>query len=259
MVRGINLMSKQPIKRLFFDIEISPCSGWFWRTGKQVVTYKQVLDENRIICLAYKEQYSKKTECLYWDDAQSDQALVKQFQDIAKDYDVIVGQNSDNFDIKHVAARLAKFDETPLQISVAEDTYKQAKRHLNLPSYSLDYLGGYFGVGNKLATGGVDLWLDVWLKNDRKKLLKMGKYCKQDVVLCEAVYNKIYPYVDHKTNLATYKEDRSSCPNCGEQSLVIDGYRYTRTGKKVRYRCNNCFRYCTIGKNLIANSSEYPR
>lgn len=249
---------KDPIKRMFFDIEISPCTGWFWRTGKQVVTHKQLLTHNKIICLSWEEEHSKKGGNLVWDNNQDDKALVEEFQEIASGYDVVIGQNSDSFDIRHVAARLAYHASKPLHISISEDTYRQCKRRLALPAYSLDYLGKYFGVGRKIKTDS-SLWEQIVFEDRQDKLPLLIKYCRQDVKLDKAVWQRVYPYVDHKVNYGIINDDRGACPHCGSNDIIRRGYSYTRAGKKAKYQCNSCYRYSTKGHNEIKKGGEILR
>jgi DNA polymerase elongation subunit (family B) len=246
------------IKRIFYDVEISPCTAWVWRTGKQQITHKQILSPNKIICLAWEEETTKKGGILYWDDNQDDKEIVEAFQEIAANYDMVIGQNSDKFDNRHVAARLAYHSSKPLHISTSEDTYKQTKKSLALPAYNLDYLGNYFGVGRKVKVDA-DLWIDVVFKNDRTKLLQMGKYCKQDVKLDKAVWKRLYPYVEHKTNYAALNNDPRMCPRCGSTHIEYRGYQYNKLGVKRQVHCLECFRYSLVGKNELRDSSLYPR
>lgn len=246
-------------KRLFCDIEIAPCLGYFFRTGKQNVYESQILEHPTIICIAYRWEHSKKGKVLYWDNNQDDKQLVEDFREIAKEADVVIGHNSEGFDIKWIATRLCWHSSFRLNIQSSEDTYRQARRNLYLPSYKLNYLARWFGIGTKLSEGWADLIVPVWREKDDKALAKMGKYCLQDVDLALEVWKRLYPYVDHKTNYATLNLNPELCPQCGSSNTKKNGTRRSKVGLYQNFLCNNCGSSFKDGKNLIKNSAEYLR
>lgn len=71
------------INRLFFDIETSPCLGWFWRPGYQTnLNYGNVIEDAKIICICYKWNYSPKIYYLKWDKNQCDKEMMIKFIEI---------------------------------------------------------------------------------------------------------------------------------------------------------------------------------
>ena len=72
-------MSKQKIKRLFFDIEVSPNIGLFWQPGHKIsLDYGNIIQERAVICICYKWQ-GGKTQSLTWDKKQDDKEMLKKF------------------------------------------------------------------------------------------------------------------------------------------------------------------------------------
>lgn len=243
-------MNTQP-KVMFMDIETSPCLGWFWRTGKQVVSSDQVLDHTKIICICYMWEGEDKVHTLTWDRKQDDKKMLEKFSKETAKADCVIGHNGDNFDIKHVQARLAFHRLPPIDIVLTDDTLKMVRNKFNLASYKLGYLGEYFGVGRKLETGGgIKLWLHVWLENNRRKLEEMCKYCRKDVKLLADVYECIKPYVKHKLNRAMFSEERV-CPKCGSGKLIKHGTRrvVSNLQLKQRWLCQDCGATSTTGVN----------
>ena len=91
------------LKILFCDIEISPQLTYTWpHTGKQYITYEQILEDSKIIMISYKWAGKKKVYNITWDEEQNDKCVVDAFQYDTQAADVIIGHNSQNFDLKHI-------------------------------------------------------------------------------------------------------------------------------------------------------------
>ena len=247
------------IKRLYFDIETSPCLAWAWSTGKQYVNADQILEPTKIICISYKWEGKKKVHSLTWDKNQCDKKMLKEFSAIMEEADEVVGHNGKSFDLRHINARVAYHGLKKVSVVFIEDTLKLARSELRLPSCSLNYLAKYFGIGEKVKTGGIDLWLDVWLSNDKKALKRMVTYCNGDVTLLENVYKRIKPYVNVRGNLAAVNEANRMCPSCGGKLHKHDKRFVTALRKVQRYRCQGCSKVFKGGINLLKKPSQYPR
>lgn len=232
------------VRRLFFDIETSPCVGWFWRPGYNLnLDYNNILENAKIICICYKWEGDKKTYSLAWDSKQNDKKMLKDFVRILNQANEIIGHNSDKFDIKWLRTRclIHGIDMMPDYASI--DTLKEARKGFNFPSNRLDSIGRYTGVGKKIKTTG-ELWYDTCFKNDRKALDKMIKYCIQDVVLLERVYAKMKTFIKPKYSMA---EDKASCPRCNSSNLKLRSNKISGTG--VRYKqvqCTDCGTYTKV-------------
>jgi uncharacterized protein YprB with RNaseH-like and TPR domain/predicted RNA-binding Zn-ribbon protein involved in translation (DUF1610 family) len=255
------IMSKIKSPRiLFFDIETCPCEAWVWSTGKQRVDASQILEPSRIICISYKYSDERKVKHLHWDKNQCDKKMLKEFADVAEDADVVMGHNGKNFDVRHINARVAYHSLRPIDFSMVEDTLMMTRKKFRIPSHKLDYIAQYFKVGGKLATGGISLWMDVWLRNDKKALRKMIKYCDQDVRLLERVYKRIQPYVDTRINYAAINDNDRICPSCGSTKLHKHDKRFISQFKQVqRYRCQSCGKISKGGQNLLKKTARIPR
>lgn len=227
-------------KTLIYDIETSPCIGFFWGTGKTVIGHNQIWKPGKIICIAYRFTYWPEGEVktLKWDPAQSDEKMVKKFYDIACKADIIVGHNGDAFDKKWINTRLAYYEHPTIKHVDTEDTLKLCRREFRLPSYRLDFICKFFKIPGKLSTSS-DLWERVVRYNDRKALTDMVEYCANDVLILGQLWDRIYPYVDHKLNRAVMKGE-SACPECGSNSYQKWGVRRTRAGEFDRFKCNDC-------------------
>lgn len=248
----------QPI-RLIYDIETSPCQGWFWTSGKQVVTANQIREAGKIICISYRFKHwdEGRVERLTWDKNQNDKDMVLAFQKIAEEADVIVGHNGDAFDQKWINTRLA-YHKAPGTIShkTSEDTLKQCRQKFRLPSFKLDFLCKYFGIKGKLSTSS-SLWEDVVFNNDREALEYMSAYCDNDVLILSELDDRIYDYVGHKINVSTFTGTRDICPRCGDSDRRKRGYTYTAQAKKQMWECLGCHHRYPDTVNLLAGQGKF--
>lgn len=113
------------IRRLFFDIETSFNIGWFFDIGyNKVITYDQILEHAKIICISYKWEGQDKVYNLKWDSNKCEKKMLEKFIRIADSADEIVGHNSDRFDIKWIRTRCI-YNRVPMFPKyVSFDTFK---------------------------------------------------------------------------------------------------------------------------------------
>jgi DNA polymerase III epsilon subunit-like protein len=239
------------IRRLLFDIETSPCVGWFWRPSYNTqITYNQIIDHAKIICISYKWDNQDKVYSLNWDSKQNDKKMLSDFIKVANQADEIIGHNSDKFDIKWIRTRCMYHSLDMFPNYKSFDTLKFFRGSTLQPSNRLNDIGDYFNLGHKVENEK-DLWQKVCFKNDRKALKRMVNYCNGDVLLLEKVYNKLKNYSKptiHKTGVKT------DCPECGSDNISFWGFHYSPSGtKKQRCKCkvcHKCFSY-TPKKNAV--------
>jgi hypothetical protein len=71
---------------------------------------------------------------------------------------------------------------------------------------------------------------------------KMVKYCKQDVIVLERVFDALQPHMTPKTHYGViFGQDKGSCPECGSDELIIVRRKTTATGlRKIQFQCKTC-------------------
>ena len=247
--------TKKPIKRLFYDIETSYAKGWFWRPSYNTrITYQQITEHSKIICISYKWQGEDKVYNLKWDKDQCDKKMVEDFIKVMNRADEIVAHNGDKFDEKWIRKR-AIFHRIPMRPKYQSlDTLKKARTHFGFDSNRLDDLGDYLGVGRKLENEK-GLWDKVVQFNNRKALQKMVDYCDVDVILLEDVFTVLMPYIYKNSNFAILKGgDRFDCPECGSPHTHLAGTYTTAAGTFKRImECKSC------DNNFKVNNSTYQK
>ena len=230
------------IKRLFFDIETSPNIVYTWRAGWNItVTPESIIEERKIICISYKWENKPKVYRLKWDANQDDKQMLIDFLVIANQADEIIAHNGDRFDIKWIRTRCIYHRISMFPSYRSLDTLKKAKAGFYFNSNKLDYIAKFLNVEAKMETGGYDLWKQV-MKNDLEALETMGKYCDQDVIVLEAVYQEMKNYFKQNTHQGVLDSKlKYSCPSCGSEKINYVKMVSTAAGTVKRImKCSPC-------------------
>lgn len=235
---------KNEPKIIVFDFETSPQKGWFWGNIWETNIIK-IEEYETVICVSYWDSVTGKVKNLAqwnfkdwkkgkWDD----KSLIKAFRDVIVDYDIIAGQNSDQFDIKVLNARLAFHGMEPIPTTKTFDTKKIAKSKLKLPSFSLEIMANFFGLEGKYHHSGQDMWFKC---RDGVKAAQreMVHYCNVDVVKTKDVLLKLLPFVNF--NQVANRDIQCGNSSCLSTNLQKRGTGVKNNGVRVqRYQCTDC-------------------
>lgn len=235
------------MKRLLFDIEVSLGKYYAYRCGYNInLLPHQIIEEPKIICIAYKFAGEKRKTCLDWGKKKCDKAMIKKFVKIAESADEIIGHNSDRFDIKYIRTRCF-FHKVPMMPDfVSVDTFKEAKKLFLYQSNGLDYINKYGGGPGKEKTEYA-----LWVKTTEgvpSALKEMKKYCVSDVDRLEETYERMVPYMKVKSSVATYRCD---CPRCGSENVGLRSNKISGAG--VRYKqmqCKDCGQFYKLTESV---------
>jgi hypothetical protein len=235
---------------LWFDMEISPLKAYVWQLGKQVVRHSQLdKDFNQwgIICITYCWNDGKPAQCIDWGYEEQDTAkVVREFDEIIKQADHVIGKNNMRFDNKmlNAARMLNGLPGIPDWVRYTDDLERQMRKYFRLPSQSLDYISEQMGLGGKIKMEFQD-WIDIVEKNGngRKSFNKMIKYGKKDVEDTRTLWNKLSEHFEPKFNSATFYDKSLACINCASSNLKKNGTRVSGGIKYQTYICNDCARY----------------
>jgi hypothetical protein len=261
-------MKLDNVKIVYFDLETSYNTVASWGCGKQYVTDEQILKERQIISAAWMWEGETRVYDLDWglhkqDDYQLCKKLVKELSKA----DLIIGQNSDKFDIKRFRTHLWDYGLPNLGCITTLDTLKLSRTFFGHNSNKLDYVVRRMVKSGKIKlkpgepAGKIKMclqdWKDIIEHKDPKALEKMRKYGRKDVRDTRAYFHSIRPYIDigrllgslqHKDDMkmesSTGKlvSDPTLCPDCGPKSTTVGfGTRTLRSGKRYQRRqCTTC-------------------
>jgi len=251
------------LKVLFFDIETAPLLAYVWQAKTEYVSHDAMVNDSFMLSWAAKWQGSKAVEADFLTPeevaAQDDHRIVTSLADMIRAADIVVAHNGDGFDIPMLNNRLLALGEEPVQPVKTIDTCKLAKKSFRLAYNKLDYLGEYLGLGKKLQTD-FNLWKKIYVGDQRKykdglsPMAYMVKYNRKDVVLLEAVYDKLVPYVKGLPRLVEPDfNGEHVCPTCGHDHLIKRGLAYSNASTWQTWQCMECLRY---SKTPAANKAR---
>ena len=229
-------------KILFYDIETTPIKAWIWRVGEQVIRHHQLDDtynSTGIICIGYKWNDNKPARVVQWDyNKQNTEKVIEEFDKIANKADIVIGKNSDRFDVKHINTQrmIAGLPGLPNWLNNTEDLESQFRRNFWFPSYSLDYLSKALLKNKGKDRMEFDDWINIVEKRSRESYRKMIKYCKKDVDDTKKLWDFALAHMKPKFNMATFKQELC-CKICGSRSIRKNG---TRPSGKTMYQTFFC-------------------
>lgn len=172
------------------DLETTAHRGFFW--GRSFETnIIRTTEYGKILSYA-ANWLGEKIIVRGWDDFKKDKerSLVKELRELFDKADYICGHNLKSFDNKWVNSRMLYYGlPIPSPYKVL-DTKIIAKRYLNIPSYKLNDIAHYFGLGKKLDHEGFILW-EKCIAGNKKAWRRMKSYNKIDNELLEKVYLKL--------------------------------------------------------------------
>lgn len=243
----IGLMTKNIVslnKILIYDIETTRVKAWVWWSGKQFVSGDSLIDEPKIITIAYKWLGEDDITVLTWDEKSSDKQLLEKFLKVYNSADMVIGQNNDRFDNRWVNARAMKYGLDVNTFVRSFDIMRETKRLFRLPSYSMKYITNYLGIQTKLEHEGIKMWEKIQTgtpEEQKEYLQKMVEYNRQDIVATEDMYLTLRKYMGHKTHFGVLNgQERFTCPNCGGKNVSLDKTTVTPAGTVQRImKCND--------------------
>lgn len=250
-----------PVKRLYWDLEVSPNVGLFWRPGFKVqIGPNAIVQERKIICVSWMWEWESEPHILVWDREMDDLELLRKFSDVYSEADETIAHFGDSFDLPWFMGRLAINNLPALPPIRTVDTKAWASKYFYFNSAKLDYLGAVFGFGHKLDTD-FELWKDVCLKNDRSRLAYMAKYCKKDVIQLKKVHQRLSKYIKPKTHAGVAAgHDRWTCPRCASENVTKSKTKVSAAGiVSHQMQCGGCGSYFTIPNNVFHDYTEAKR
>lgn len=235
---------KSPARVLVFDIETLPMQFIGWKLWDKITSPDFIEKDWVILSYAHKwlfepehkQNILTQKEALEYDD----ERLVKEVWKLFNEADIIIAHNGDHFDIPRMNTRFLYYGLEPPSPYKTIDTCDTAKRALSLSSYSLDYIGEYYGLGKKIHTD-IELWKRC-KRGEKDALEEMVTYNGRDVYLLEDVYVMLRPWIKHP-NMGLYVtlgKDKTVCPRCASDDFDWGGTYRTEAGVFHAFRCNHC-------------------
>lgn len=254
---------KKPVI-LSFDLEVSPALGYFYPPTWETRVLKTV-HRQKLLNFAYQDISKDKITAKnlsqmkgYKKDPQNDKKLVEELHKVLSTADILLGQNSDQFDVKMANYFFIMNDLDPIPPMKYIDTKKIAKRYFRFMNNSLDNLGEELGFGGKTDTTYKDLWVPAFLEQDAKAWKLLDTYCKNDVDQTTKIYFKMRPFMRSHPSLARISGEWDACPKCLGFNYRIKAYRQatTNTSAYNQYFCEDCRTYFSDREAIKASDGD---
>jgi DNA polymerase elongation subunit (family B) len=236
--------------KIFLDIETSPLLGYSWelydtnvlkvQKQRELMSFAYKIDDGRVICHSLRKNSTKE--------------LLERLATLLNEADIVIGHNSKAFDIKMINSFLIHEGFTPPKPYKQIDTLQIARSKFRFASNHLNDLGEYLGCGEKVKTGGIDLWFKCMAGN-KDAWKKMEEYNCRDVELLEKVYNKLVPWADN----TPFVELGMTCPACGSANLERRGWNINKVFLCRRLQCKSCGKWTQSSNKIKHNNKEYAR
>ena len=222
---------------LTWDCETSPCLADVWGLWNNNVSLSQLRESTRMMSFAAKWLDEPK---IYFASEfhNGPEEMVTQLHGLIDEADAVITYNGKAFDTKHANREFLLHGLLPPSPVQHIDLYPITKKVFQFPSYKLAYVADALGVEKKMGHEGHTLWVKC-MAGDVKAWNTMRKYNKQDVVVTEAVYKALLPWITTGPSARLF-DAGADCPRCGSGELERRGFKYTQTGKYQQYRCKSC-------------------
>ena len=245
-----------------FDLEVSPALGYFYPPTYETGILK-VEERQKLMSFAWQLVGEKKIHSLclydmdtYKVDPRDDKLLTIELHKVMSDADILLGQNSDNFDIKMANYFFIRNGLEPIPPTKSLDTKKIAKRYFRFANNKLDNLGEELGVGGKTKITQAQIWQECFLEGNKSSWKLMNTYCENDVRVTTEIYLKMRGFMHQHPSLSRISGEWDSCPRCGSYSFRIKAYRTTNTSRYHQYQCNECLGYFSDRKSITENQGD---
>ena len=238
------MTDRNQLRILLMDLELTYGIYFAYPSKKpQYLSDKQLLHDQFCTCAAWKWHHEVSTYVVKITDDQKrfkknfrdDYIVAVKLHELMSAADIIVAHNGDAFDIKHANTMFRKHGLGPIPESKSIDTLKAARKYFAFPGNSLDSLAKRFGGKGKNQKPD---WAKMTL-GDEKEINIAAKYCKNDVIELERVYNEIKPYIRNLPYLAK-AGDITECHACGSKRVQKRGGGFDGRRPYIRVRCSEC-------------------
>tara|TARA_B110000503_G_scaffold67537_1_gene105765 strand:+ start:183 stop:1094 length:912 start_codon:yes stop_codon:yes gene_type:complete len=236
--RRVELDSKTKI--LVFDIETAPMVVYVWSLWDKFIPIDNVIEDWSVLTWSAKWLGSPRmmNAMVGTSDPRDDFDVCERLWQLLDEADIVIGHNSDRFDIKKMNTRFLLHGLPEPSPYRSVDTLKIAKRKFNFSSNKLDYIAKITGGEGKVKHEGMPMWIKC-LAGNQTSLDEMQHYNDGDVLEQERVYIKLrgWDHLHASVSVLTDNEE-ITCPVCGGNELeATGGHSYTQVGMFATYRC----------------------
>lgn len=234
-------LKQHKVRVLVIDIENSPNIAHVWGLWGANVSLAQLQESQQVISFAAKWLGEKKVifKSNFHDGHEE---MIRAAYELVDEADIIVGYNSQGFDMKHLHTEFLTAGFPPPRPYKNVDLLLAVKAAFRFPSNKLDYVVQRLKLGAKVSHSGHELWVQC-MAGVAKAWATMKKYNMGDVLVTEKLYYRILPWIEKHPNIGMYMDtDHDRCPFCGSANLILDPEMTVKANVTTYnlYRCQEC-------------------
>ena len=226
---------------LTLDIETSPSVVYTFDMAPNWISPDKIIEPSHVMCFAAKWYDTEEVE--YYSDADDGhKKMIDKAWHMLDETDILVTFNGVRFDVKHLQREFVLAGYPMPRPWKNVDLYREAKKQWMFESKGLAHLADRFGLGSKEAHEGFGLWKSC-LEGDKDAWERMKAYNIQDVVLTEAVYDRMRGWLTQHPHMGPIDVDDVGliCNQCGAaDELEPTGVRRAVVIDYRLYRCRRC-------------------
>ncbi len=227
-------------KILTIDIETSPTVVYTFDMAPNWISPDKIIDPSHVMCFAAK-WYDNDEMIFLSDHHESHSEMVRKAWDLLDEADIVVTFNGVKFDIKHLKREFFLAGLPMPRPWKNVDLYREAKKQWAFESKGLQHLAERCELGSKEKHEGFGLWRDC-LAGDTEAWGRMKSYNVQDVVLTEAVYDRMRGWIPTHPHIGPIDAEGVGflCNQCGGDEMTSNGLRRAIVIDYRLYRCDRC-------------------
>jgi hypothetical protein len=247
----------------YVDIETSPYLTYMYELWKTNVSHKQIICPMQVTSIGWLWEGSEDVVVRGWDDSKNengkfdilrnnrDYELLKNTCKLIASADIIIGQNSDSYDIKKLSWRLNQLKLPAMnQNLITLDTLKLSRKVFSPPSHKLDYRSEAYGFGGKIPQDMLDCIQTAMgnKKVQKERMIYNGKdvldtrkiFWREldSYILPKALKKMLRDYIESKE--PTIKKVKPFCIKCAQRRQRRFDVEAIENIKEINYKCNNC-------------------
>lgn len=215
-----------------------------WGFYEQNIAANQIITPGGTICVGAKFVGEPK-KYFFSEWADGHKGMLEGLIGLIEEADAIVTYNGDKFDLPTLRGEYVLAGMPPPPPVASIDVYKTVKQ-FRFGLNKLDRIGRLLEIGQKVKHEGFPLWTAV-MAGDPKAQRRMQRYCVQDVVLLEQLYNRLRPFIKNHPRLQETGDH--TCAACGGTHLQKRGWSHSRASKAQRLVCTDCGHW-QLGKRV---------
>lgn len=230
---------------LMLDIERAPYLGYLWDQGKQYISEAQIIEDSYVLTWQAKWWKGGWLSGNLWYDGR--EAMIKRVHDAIEAADVVIGWNSNGFDLKVLNKEFLSLSLGPPAPYKSVDLLTTSRTQFKFLNNKLDYVARKMGCPYGKLPHDKSMWLACMGlgadKDMEKHYGKMLRYNKRDVQLLDWIFPRFRPYIRGFPNLNIYlaePDGKRRCPRCLHTKLRFFDKRPILELARDRYHCGHC-------------------